>query len=99
MWTWKLSGGSPPSMRVLSTALAFVPAPPATVALTMSTPGFCFLYMSKSWFRPALSPPLVHQEKISSRPAGAGLIAGTGAAAAVVGAAAGAVVGAAAGAV
>src|ERR1700704_2786335 len=37
-WTWKLSGGLPPSMRVLSTALAFVPAPPATVALTISTP-------------------------------------------------------------
>src|ERR1700682_6797922 len=34
-WTWKLSGGLPPSMRVFRTALALVPAPPATVALTM----------------------------------------------------------------
>src|SRR5712691_11537436 len=37
-WTWKLSGGLPPSIRVFSTALALVPAPPATVALTISTP-------------------------------------------------------------
>src|SRR6266567_2317853 len=37
-WTWKLSGGFPPSMRVFSTALALVPAPPATVALTICTP-------------------------------------------------------------
>src|SRR5882724_3605996 len=96
-------------MRVLRTALALVPAPPATVALTMSTPGFCFLYWSNSWFRPAASPPVVHHEKISRRPVGAGLIAGTGAAAlvgaaagaagAVVGFAAAAAVGAAAGAV
>jgi len=27
--TWKLSGGSPPCIRVFRTALAFVPAPPA----------------------------------------------------------------------
>src|SRR5437870_13510968 len=39
-WTWKLSGGLPPSIRVLSTALAFVPAPPATVALTICTPEY-----------------------------------------------------------
>ncbi len=37
---WKLSGGSPPSMRVLSTALALVPAPPVTVALSTATPGY-----------------------------------------------------------
>src|ERR1700704_1861704 len=42
-WTWKLSGGLPPSIRVFSTALAFVPAPPATVALTMFTPEYFFL--------------------------------------------------------
>src|SRR3979490_1957238 len=94
MWTWKLSGGSPPSMRVLRTALALGPAPPATVALTISTPGFCFLYGSTSWFRAADPPRDVHHEKISRRPAGAALIAGAGAAAAgaVVAAAAGAVV-------
>ena len=39
-WTWKLSGGLPPSIRVFSTALAFVPAPPATVALTICTPEY-----------------------------------------------------------
>src|SRR2546421_1068285 len=42
-WTWKLSGGLPPSIRVFSTALALVPAPPATVALTMFTPEYLFL--------------------------------------------------------
>src|SRR5215471_5705329 len=72
MWTWKLSGGSPPSMRVLRTALAFEPAPPATVALTISTPGFWARYMSNNAFRPAASPPVVHHEKISRRPGGAG---------------------------
>src|SRR5712692_2322472 len=39
-WTWKLSGGLPPSIRVLSTALALVPAPPATAALTIFTFGY-----------------------------------------------------------
>ncbi len=37
--TWNESGGFPPSIRVLSTALAFVPAPPATVAFTICAPG------------------------------------------------------------
>ena len=42
-WTWKLSGGLPPCMRVASTALALLPAPPATAALTIFTPGyFCW---------------------------------------------------------
>src|SRR6185312_7171515 len=36
-WTWKLSGGLPPCIRVASTALALLPAPPATAALTIST--------------------------------------------------------------
>src|SRR6267378_8585108 len=39
-WTWKLSGGLPPCMRVASTALALLPAPPATAALTIFTPGY-----------------------------------------------------------
>ena len=37
--TWNESGGSPPSIRVFSTALALVPAPPATVAFTIWTAG------------------------------------------------------------
>src|SRR6516165_3504965 len=82
MWTWKVSGGSPPSMRVVRAALALTPPPPATAAFTMSTPGFCARYRSNSAPSPAASPPVVHHEKISSRPAGAGLIPGTGTAAA-----------------
>src|SRR5262245_28005051 len=39
-WTWKLSGGLPPCMRVASTALALLPAPPATAALMMFTPEY-----------------------------------------------------------
>jgi hypothetical protein len=39
-WTWKLSGGLPPWMRVASTAFALLPAPPATAALMMLTPGY-----------------------------------------------------------
>src|ERR1700694_331528 len=39
-WTWKLSGGLPPWMRVASTALALLPAPPATAALTIWTPEY-----------------------------------------------------------
>src|SRR5712691_6104993 len=36
-WTWKLSGGLPPCIRVASTAFALLPAPPATAALMMFT--------------------------------------------------------------
>ena len=39
-WTWKLSGGLPPCMRVASTAFALVPAPPATAELTIFTSGY-----------------------------------------------------------
>src|SRR2546427_1879454 len=66
MWTWKESGGSPPSMRVLRTALAFVPAPPATAWLTTSHCGFSLLNWSISSLRPAASPPVVHHEKTST---------------------------------
>ena len=37
--TWNESGGSPPSIRVLSTARAFTPEPPVTVELTTSIDG------------------------------------------------------------
>ena len=42
-WTWKLSGGLPPCMRVASTALALLPAPPATAALMIFTLEYLFL--------------------------------------------------------
>ena len=38
-WTWKESGGSPPSMRVFSTARALTPEPPVTVELITCTLG------------------------------------------------------------
>src|SRR5512134_107070 len=38
--TWNESGGSPPSMRVLSTARALTPEPPVTVELTTWIDGF-----------------------------------------------------------
>src|ERR671914_57996 len=70
MWTWNESGGSPPCIRVFRTALAFDPAAPATAWLTISTPGWLFSKMAYIAFRPASSPPVVHQENISSRPPG-----------------------------
>src|SRR5690242_12275177 len=81
MWTWNESGGSPPCMRVLSTALAFDPAAPATAWFTISTPGWLLEKMSYICFRPASSPPVVHQENISSLPPppAAGLAAAAGA--------------------
>src|SRR3954454_3033173 len=86
MWTWNESGGSPPCIRVFSTALAFEPAAPATAWLTISTPPCDFSKRAYIAFRPASSPPVVHQENISSLPpAPAGLPA---AGAAVAGAAA-----------
>src|SRR5213082_3701809 len=42
-WTWKLSGGRPPCIRVASTALAVEPAPPATAELVIVTFGYLFL--------------------------------------------------------
>src|SRR5215211_7911240 len=94
MWTWNESGGSPPCMRVLRTALAFEPAAPATAWLTISTPGWLFSKMAYMALRPASSPPVVHQENISSLPPGlpeaAGLASAGLAAAGAVAAAAGA---------
>src|SRR5439155_5810279 len=42
-WTWKLSGGRPPCIRVASTAFAVEPAPPATAELVIVTFGYLFL--------------------------------------------------------
>ena len=70
MWTWNESGGSPPCIRVFRTALAFEPAAPATAWLTISMPGWLFSKMAYIAFRPASSPPVVHQENISRRPPG-----------------------------
>src|SRR5213595_2804800 len=78
MWTWKESGGSPPCILVLRTALAFEPAAPATAWLTISTPGWLFSKMEYIALSPASSPPVVHQENISSLPASAGLGASAG---------------------
>src|SRR6188472_1353972 len=93
MWTWNESGGSPPCIRVFRTALAFEPAAPATAWLTISMPGWLFSKMAYIALRPASSPPVVHQENISSLPPG--LAAAAGFASAGLAAAAGAVVAAA----
>src|SRR5688500_14024881 len=94
MWTWNESGGSPPCIRVFRTALALEPAAPATAWLTISTPGWLFSKMAYIALRPASSPPVVHQENISSLPPGlpeaAGLASAGLAAAGAVAAAAGA---------
>src|SRR2546423_8858673 len=66
MWTWNESGGSLPSIRVFSTAWAFDPAPPATAWLKTWYCGLSLLNLSMSLVRPAASPPVVHQEKIST---------------------------------
>src|SRR5690606_30372329 len=65
--TWNVPGGSPPSMRVLSTALALTPAPPVTVALLMRTPGLRFSNSAIMASRAGPSSP-AHQEKISTSP-------------------------------
>src|SRR3954454_21242963 len=80
MWTWNESGGSPPCIRVFSTALAFEPAAPATAWLTISMPGCDFSKRAYIAFRPASSPPVVHQENISSLPPPAAGLAAAGAA-------------------
>ncbi len=64
-WTWNESGGSPPSIRVLSTARAFTPEPPVTVALITSTFGYRAVYLAIRASRAGPSSP-AHQEKISS---------------------------------
>ena len=68
--TWKASGGSPPSMRVLSTARALTPEPPVTVALMTSTPGWSAWYCAISASRAGPSSP-AHHEKISIWPCAA----------------------------
>ena len=64
--TWKESGGLPLCIRVARTALAFDPAPPATVALMSWTEGYRVRYRSNMAASPSASPPAVHQLKISS---------------------------------
>src|SRR5439155_27051205 len=64
-WTWKESGGSPPSIRVLSTERGFTPEPPVTVELIAWMFGYFLEYRSMSAFRAGPSSP-AHQEKISS---------------------------------
>ena len=63
----------PPSMRVFRTALAFVPAPPETVALSTVTAGYFCLYSLIRASRAGPSSP-DHQEKISSLPAAEALV-------------------------
>src|SRR3984957_5442714 len=65
-WLCQVSGGLPPARRVCSTGRAAEPPPPATVALMISTPGYCFLYTGNSASSAAASPPEVHQENTSS---------------------------------
>src|SRR5215216_4744250 len=64
MWVCQESGGCPPCKRVCSTAFALTPAPPATVELTTSTPGFAAVKASKSACSAFDSPGEVHHEKI-----------------------------------
>src|SRR5205085_2281801 len=83
----------PPCIRVFSTALAFEPAAPATAWFTISTPGWLFSKIAYICFRPASSPPVVHQENISSLPlpvlaAAAGAVVAPAAAAGAAGLAA-----------
>src|SRR5206468_12443830 len=60
-WTWKLSGGRPPCMRVASTAFALEPAPPATAESVMVTLGYLRLQILNISARPSFSPGPVHQ--------------------------------------
>jgi hypothetical protein len=43
MWTWNVSGGLPASVRLLMTACAAVPAPPAMAALYAQRVGLSLL--------------------------------------------------------
>src|SRR3954467_14980940 len=65
-WVCQTSGGLLAARRVASTTCALLPAPPATAAFVMSTPGLPFLKPSKMTLRAALSDPDVHQEMTSS---------------------------------
>src|SRR5512138_580016 len=69
------SGGSPAASRVASTALAFVPAPPATAALTNFSFGyFCSKILTMA-ARPSASPGPTHHEKTSTFPLPAAVVA------------------------
>src|SRR4051812_15961933 len=65
-WVCQTSGGLFAARRVANTTCALLPAPPATAAFVMSTPGLLCLKSSKMTLRAALSDPDVHQEMTSS---------------------------------
>src|SRR5699024_7647112 len=66
--TWKVDGGSLPCILVAKTALAFVPAPPATAAFSTLMSGYSSSNSSINASRPSSSPAPVHQLKISTLP-------------------------------
>ena len=63
---WNESGGSFASRRLVSTAFALTPAPPAIAAFTYSVSGLFALNTVSMAARPSASPPDAHQVKISS---------------------------------
>src|SRR6266511_2115847 len=65
-WPWKESGGWLACSRLASTALALVPEPPATAALTNWMLGLFFLKSAIMASRPLASPPPVHHENTST---------------------------------
>src|SRR5262249_56532098 len=64
-WRWYESGGLPACRRLARIALALVPAPPDTAALTTSI-GFFFLKSPVIAARPSCSPAPVHHENSST---------------------------------
>src|SRR5699024_4487810 len=66
--TWKVDGGSSPCILVASTAIAFVPAPPATPPFSISISDFSSSNKSIHSSNPSSSPAPVHQPKISTSP-------------------------------
>src|SRR5699024_11831799 len=66
--TWNVEGGSLPCILVANTALAFVPAPPATAAFSTFISSCCSSNKSISAINPSSSPAPVLQLKISTSP-------------------------------
>ena len=67
-WACQESGASPAARRVARTALAFVPAPPATAALTNLIFGYFASKILTMAARPSASPGPTHQENTSTWP-------------------------------
>src|SRR5215813_13389140 len=65
-WRWYESGGLPACSRLARMALALVPAPPATAALTTSIVGFLDLKSAIIALRISSSPAPVHHENTST---------------------------------